>query len=33
MFKMGLHDPFGHLTQVLAKRKDGSQIGNLTPNH
>ncbi len=28
---MGSHDPFGHLT--MAKRKVGSQIGNLTPDH
>jgi hypothetical protein len=34
MFKMGLHDPFGHLKNKLwAKSKAGSQIGNLTLDH
>jgi hypothetical protein len=34
MFKMGSHDPFGHLkTQVMAKKRVKSQIGNLTPDH
>jgi hypothetical protein len=30
---MGSHDPFGHLTQVMAKRKVGSQINSLTSDH
>ncbi len=34
MFKMGSHDSIGHLkTQVMVKRKAGSQIDNLTPDH
>jgi hypothetical protein len=31
---MGSHDPFEYLkTQIMAKRKLGSQIVNLIPNH
>jgi hypothetical protein len=33
MSKMGLHDPFGHLTQIMAKRRFVSQIGSLTFDH
>jgi hypothetical protein len=34
MFKMGLHDPFGHLKHKLwPKKKAWGQIGNLTPDH
>jgi hypothetical protein len=33
MFEMGSHDPFGQLkTQVMAKRRVESQIGNLCRN-
>ncbi len=34
MFKMGLHDPFGHLKHKLwPKEKAGNQIKNLTLDH
>jgi hypothetical protein len=34
MSELGSHDPFGHLKhKVMAKRKVGSQIVNLTPDH
>jgi hypothetical protein len=34
MSKMGSHYSFGHLkTQVMAKRRSGSRIASLTPDH
>ncbi len=34
MFKMGSHDPFGHLKQkVWQKKKARNQIANLTLDH
>jgi hypothetical protein len=34
MFKMGLHDPFGHLKHKLwQKERLGVKIGNLTFDH
>jgi hypothetical protein len=34
MFEMDSHDPFGKPeSQVMVKRKVGSQIGNLTFDH
>jgi len=32
MFEMGLHNPFEHLNKVMAKKRIGSQIGNLCRN-
>jgi hypothetical protein len=32
MSEMGLHDPFEHLNKVMAKKRVGSQIGNLCRN-
>jgi len=32
MSEMGLHDPFEHLTKIMAKKRVGSQIGNLCHN-
>jgi hypothetical protein len=34
MFKMGSHDPFGHLQHKLwQKERSGLKIGSLTPDH